>query len=164
MSHPHPATAAAGDRLDHDRVANALSGSQSVLFVFHHPFGSRWSWHAGFLRQSAAYGLILKRVHRPGTGADKTDVAILAHVGEVRVFREEAVSGMNGIHVRDLGRADDSIDAKVAFAAGAFANANCLISELHVHGVGVGFGVDRHRADVQLLAGANDPHGDFTTV
>ena len=45
-----------------------------------------------------------------------------------------------------------------------FANANGFVGHLHVHGVGVGFRIDRHRADIQFLAGADDADGDLTAV
>jgi hypothetical protein len=33
----HPASAAAGDGLDHHRIADALGDGQGVLFIFHVP-------------------------------------------------------------------------------------------------------------------------------
>jgi hypothetical protein len=71
---------------------------------------------------------------------------------------------MNGVNVRDFRGADDSVNAKIAFAAGALADANRFIGELHMHGVGVRLGVDRNRADIELLARPDDAHGNLTTV
>ena len=48
--------------------------------------------------------------HQPGDfrrRADELDVAGLGDFGEVGIFRQQAVAGMNGVHVGDFRRADD---------------------------------------------------------
>ena len=57
MSGTHPATAAAGDGFDHDRIADALGRGQRILFVFDQPVGARRRWHPGFLRQMHGWRL-----------------------------------------------------------------------------------------------------------
>jgi len=42
--------------------------------------------------------------------SDELDAADFAYFGEVGVFGEEAVSGMDGLNVGDLGGADDRGD------------------------------------------------------
>ena len=47
--------------------------------------------------------------HQPGDfrrRADELDVAGLGNFGEVGIFRQQAVAGMNGVHIGDLRRAD----------------------------------------------------------
>ena len=39
-----------------------------------------------------------------------------------------------------------------------------LVGELDVQAVGVGFGVNRHAANAEFFAGANDADGDFATI
>ncbi len=77
---------------------------------------------------------------------------------------KEAVAGMDGIHVGDFGGADDAVNAQVAFAAGAFADADGFVGQLDVHGVGVRLGIDGDGADVEFLAGADDADGNFPAV
>ena len=141
-----------------------LGHRQRVLLVLHHPFRAGRRRHAGLLGQRAADRLVLQRVHRPRARADEPDVAALAHVGEMGVLRQEPVAGVDGIHVGDLRGADDAVDPQVALAGGRFADADGFVGHLHVHRVGVRLGIDRHRADVQFLAGADDADGDFAAV
>jgi hypothetical protein len=58
----HAASAAAGDGLDHDRIADALGDDQGVLLVFDDAFRTG-RVHAGFFGERAADGLVLQRVH-----------------------------------------------------------------------------------------------------
>ena len=71
---------------------------------------------------------------------------------------------MNRVHIRDLGRADDTVNAEVTLVGGGFADADGFIRELNVHRVGVHLGIDRHRANVQLFARADDTNGDLTAI
>src|SRR5207249_3441881 len=137
MSGAHPAPAAAGNRFDHHRITDPFGGRNRFLFVFHHPFGAGRRGDTCFLRQYAADRFVLKRIHGAGAGADEANVAVLADIGEVGVFRQKPVTTVNGIDVGDFRGADDAVDAQVAFVAGSFADANGFVRELHVHGIGV---------------------------
>ncbi len=87
-----------------------------------------------------------------------------ADLGEIGVFGEEAVAGMDGVHVGDFGGADHVRNVQIAFRAARRADAHGLVGKAHVQGVAIGFGVDGHGANAQFLAGADDPQGDFTAV
>src|SRR5262245_32546697 len=89
----HAASAAAGDRLDHDGVTDPFGHGEGVLLVIYRAFRTRRSGDTGFSGQRAADRFVLQCVHGAGTGADKANVAALAHVGEVGVFRQEAIAG-----------------------------------------------------------------------
>ena len=164
MGRPHAAPAAAGNGLDHDRVADAFGHGQGVLLVFHRAFRTRRGLDAGFFGEGAAGRLVFQRVHGAGTGANKPDVAVLANIGEMRVLRQEAVTGMDRIHVGYFRRADDAVNPQVTVAARPRADADGFIGHLHVHGINVHFGINRHRADVHFLAGANDADRNFPAV
>ena len=99
-----------------------------------------------------------------GTGADETDVAAFADIGEMGVLGKKTVAGMDGVDVGDFRRADDAVDAEVAFVAGGFADADGFVGQLDVHGIGVRLRINRDGADVQFLAGADDADGDFSAV
>ena len=118
VGHAHAASAAAGDGFDHHRIADAFGDAERFLFVFDHAFGTGRRGHAGFFGQGAADGFVLQRIHGARTRPDEADVAALANVGEVRVLGKEPVARMNGVDVGDFRRADDAVDAQVAFVAG----------------------------------------------
>lgn len=71
---------------------------------------------------------------------------------------------MDGIHVSDLGRADDAIGAQVAIGAPRAANADGFIGQLDVQGLHIGFRVYREGFDTQFAAGANHAEGYFTAI
>src|SRR5207253_11105276 len=50
------------------------------------------------------------------------------------------------------------------FAAWRFTDANRFIRYLDVHRIGIRIRVDRHRPNVQLLAGTDNANGDLATV
>ncbi len=160
----HSAAAAAGHGLDHHRVADFLGGLERLLFGLDDVLRSGRDRHAGLAGQLAAQGLVLQRIHRVGLRANEADVAVLADLGEVGVLGEEPVAGVNGIDVRNLGGADDAVDPQVTLSAGRAADADGFVRHLGVHGVRVRLRVHRHGADVQLLAGANDPDGDLPAI
>ena len=164
VGHAHAATAASCDRLDHHRITDLLGDGQGLLFVLNDPLGAGRGGDSGFLGQSAGDLLVLQGIHRPGAWADEADVAALADIREVGVLRKETVAGMNGVHVRNLGSANQPVDAQIALFARAFTNTDGFISHLNMHGVGIRFRINRHGADVQVLAGANDPDGYLAAV
>ena len=53
-----------------------------------------------------------------GLGADPDDAVALDDLGELRVLGEEAVAGMDGVGVDDLGGRDDVRDVEVGSVAG----------------------------------------------
>jgi hypothetical protein len=71
---------------------------------------------------------------------------------------------MDGVGVGDGGRGQQCRRVEIAFRGRGLADAHAFIGEAHVHGVGVGGGMDRHGADSHFLAGAVYPQRDFTPV
>ena len=80
------------------------------------------------------------------------------------ILGKEAVAGMDRIHIRDLSGRDQAVNSKITVAANAFTDTDGLVSHLNVHGIGIGFRINRHRADPHLATGAHDAEGDFTPI
>ena len=95
---------------------------------------------------------------------DELDLAATADFGEVSIFGEEPVTGVNGLHVADFGGADDPVDHQVAFRCGIASDAIRFVGELQVTGIAVGFAEDRHGFDPHFTAGADDPQGDLAAI
>ncbi len=70
--------------------------------------------------------------------ADERDVVAFQDFREAGVLRQEAVSGVDGVGPRYLAGGDDARDVEVAFCRRRRADADALIGQTHVHGVGVG--------------------------
>src|SRR4051812_23415644 len=71
---------------------------------------------------------------------------------------------MNRIDIADFRRAHDPIDSQIAIRARWRADADGFIRELHMQRITVRFGVNRERANPQLLAGADHAQGYFAAV
>ena len=71
---------------------------------------------------------------------------------------------MDGINIGDFSGGDDGRDIQVAVGAGSRADADGLIGKADMQRVFVGLGVDRDGADIHLLAGPDNAHGDFPAV
>ena len=63
VRHAHAASAAAGDGLDHDGIADAFGDGERVLLVFDDAFRTGRRGHAGFFGERAADGLVFEGVH-----------------------------------------------------------------------------------------------------
>jgi hypothetical protein len=62
---------------------------------------------------------------------------------EARILGQEAVAGMNGVGARDLAGGEQRGDVEIAVARGRRADADALVGEAHMHGIGVGGGMRR---------------------
>ena len=85
-------------------------------------------------------------------------------LGEAGVLRQEAVARMDGVGAGDLAGGDDRGDVEIAFARRRRADADALVGEAHMHGVGVGGRMHGDGGDAQLLAGALDAQRDLAAV
>jgi len=71
---------------------------------------------------------------------------------------------MNGVDVGHFGGADDAVNPQITVRCRSLADANGLVGQLNVHGIGVRLRINGDGADVQFLASADDPNGDFTAI
>ncbi len=114
---------------------------------------------------SCAGGVLeAEAAHLLGRGADEDDAAALAVVGEVGVFAEESVAGMDGLGAGFGGGFEDLIAAEIALGGGRGADADGFAGGGDVQGMGVGLGIDGDGGDAEAIEGANDAAGDFAAV
>ena len=108
--------------------------------------------------------LVAHHADMVGRGPDEGQAVCFDDVGELGVLRQEAVAGMDRLGAGDLAGGDDLGDVQIAVARGRRADADAFIGQAHMHGVGVGGGMDRDGGDAHLLAGAEDAKGDFAAI
>ena len=164
LDHLHAAPAAARRRLDQDRIADVRGERLGLGDAFERAFRAGDQRQAE--RRGGALGLDLV-AHRPdmlGLGADPDDPVALDDLGELRVFGQEAVAGVDGVGVDDFGGRDDVGDVEIGVGGRRRADAHRLVGQAHVHGVGVGGRMDRDRLDPELVAGAVDAERDLAAV
>ena len=98
-------------------------------------------------------------------GPDEDDVFFFAALGQIGIFRQEPVAGMDGVHVVFLCDADDVIDVQVCFDR-TFAAAYQVrfVRLVAVQGQCIFFRENGDGTDAQLGAGTEHADGDFATV
>ena len=94
------ATAAAGGRLEHERVADPRGRGLGVLEGVDAAAAPRRDGHADLLGDELAADLVAELAHRLGARADEGDADALAQLGEGRVLGDEAPADPGGVGVR----------------------------------------------------------------
>ena len=160
----HAAAAAAGGRLDDDRIADLLGELERLLLALDRAVAAGQDRHAGLLHHPARARLVAHQPDHLRIGADELDVARLADFGEVGALGQEPVAGMDRVGAGDLGGADDRRHVQVAVGAARRTDADVLVGEPHVQRVLVGLGVDGDRLDAELAAREDDAQRDLAAV
>ena len=99
-----------------------------------------------------------------GLRPDPDQIMALDDLGELGVFAEEAIAGMDRVGVGDLGRRDDVGDVEIAVLGRRRADADRFVGQPDVHRIGVGGRMDRDRLDAHLMAGAMDAQRNLAAV
>src|SRR5882762_10385137 len=160
----HPLAAAARRGLDDDRETDFLRDALAFLEGLDGPRRPGHRRHTLRLGERARGRLVAHLPDLVGRRADERDVGRADFLGELRVFREEAVAGMDGVGAGDFGGRDEPGDVEVAVAAGRAADADVVVGETDVQRLSVRFRIHRHRLDPQLLARADHPQGNLPAV
>jgi hypothetical protein len=115
MYHAHPAPAAAAGCLDDDRVTDAARDLDDLGgIVRQRAVHARHARHPGFLHRVLGGNLVAHQADGVGARADEYEAAFFDAFGKVGVFRQEAVTGVDGLRIGDFRRADDGGDVQVA--------------------------------------------------
>ena len=162
--HAHAAAAAAGRGLDQHGKADFVGQPHRFFFVADQPIAARHDGHFGLAGHFAGRVFVAQLRHRFRRRADEVDVATAADFVEVRVLRQEAVAGMNRLHVADFGRADHAVDLQIAFGRFRRPDAIRLVGQFQIMRTAIGLAEDGDRFDAQFAAGADHPQSDFTAI
>ena len=99
-----------------------------------------------------------------GLRADEMQIMLGEDFGEAGVLRQEAVAGMHGIGARDLAGREQRGDVEIGVLRRRRPDADALVGEPHMHGVGVGGGMHRDGVDAELLARAQHAERDLAAI
>lgn len=108
--------------------------------------------------------LVAESFDRVGTRTNPDDSGVNHGSGEVGVFREKPVAGVNGVCAGSFGGGEDFCNDKVRVGARRAVQTDGLVGESDVLRIDVLVRVDRDGRDTRVLGGANHANGDFTTV
>ena len=95
---------------------------------------------------------------------NKLNVAGFANLSKVRVFREQPISRMHGVHIGNLSCRDHRRNIQITLPQLRRPNTNRLIRKPHMQRVPVRLAVNSDGLDPQFLAGADHPQGDLTAI
>ena len=129
MRHAHTAATTACCCLDQHRIAHFMGQFQRVFLAGDQPFATWHDWHIGRHGQLAGLVFVAQLAHSLFGRADELDVTRAAYLGKMSVFREEAVTRVNGLHIPDFGGGDDSRNIEIAFRSHPWPDANGLICQ-----------------------------------
>ena len=160
----HAASAAAGRRLDQHRIADVVGDARGFRVGGDAALRARHHRNAEALGGALGLDLVAHEADVLGLGADELHAVLFQDFGKAGVLRQEAVAGMHGVGAGDLAGGEDIGDVEIAVLGGGRADAHALVGKAHMHGVGVGGGMHRHRRDAELLAGAQDAQRDLAAV
>ena len=160
----HAAAAAAGGRLDEHGIAD-LGGDLARLDVVRDA-----AFRAGDDRDAEARGralgldLVAHDADVLGARADEGDLVGGEDLGEAGVLGEEAVARVDGVGAGDLAGGEDLRDVEVGFAGRRRPDADALVGEPDMHGIGIGGRMHRDGGDAEFLAGAQHAEGDLAAI
>jgi len=163
--HAHAATATAGRCLDDDRIAIVLGKPEGLLLFLDGVLRPWNDLHTRSHGSLAAGHLVPEGTHHVGAGADECYARCLAALGKLGILREEAVTGMDGIHIRLDGQGDDLVNPQVGVdGCLPLADQIRLVRLVAMQRKLVLFRVYCHGADAELGAGTEYADGDLAAV
>ena len=161
LGHADPAAAERG--FDQQRVADRFGGRFGFV-VGDRAVAAGDHGQAELVHRAARLVLVAHQLHVFGRGADEGDAARLAGLGEVGVFGEQPVAGVDGVAAGRDGGVEHGVDVDVGLGDGGRADVGRAVGFADMQGVGVGHGVDGVGLDAESAAGARDARGDFAAV
>src|SRR5437763_8030229 len=157
--HAHPA--AAGRRLDHDRVPDATGLGERRLDRGGRVGGTGSDRYPGGRHQVPRVDLVAHRVDRARVRTDPDQSLRGDRAGEVGVLRQEPVPRMDRLRTGGLRGREDRLDVAVRLRR---ADGYRLVGLGDERQPGIDVGVHRHGVHAEPARGADDPAGDLSPV
>ena len=164
MNDPHAASAAARARLDHQRKADALrlDGEARSALIFAVIAGRGRDPRLDHTQLGCA--LVAHRAHRPRRRPDEDEPGVQAHLREVGVLREKAVTGMDRLSASGP-RGGDHVGGRQLGLRGRWrTDSHGRVGEAHMERVRVGVAIDGDRAAALGMRGADDTARDLAAI
>ena len=118
----------------------------------------------GLAHPPASLGLVAHGADGRGGRADEDETGALDRLGERGALGQESVAGVDRVGAGLARGLDQPLDAKVALGGRRRADGDGEVGGADVGAGPVGGGVDRHRLETFLVAGADDSQRDLAAV
>ena len=162
--HAHAASAAAEGRLDRQGQPVFAGKGQRLGAAGDGAGAARNQGRAHGLGDLSRADLVAKRVDHVGVGPDPEDARSLHRAGEIGVLRQEAIAGMDRVDLSARGDGQHLGRIQIGVGGAVPLQRPGLIGRAHEGRVAVRIGIDRHRFDALVGAGADDAQGDLSAV
>src|ERR1700678_3957474 len=161
-THPAPSSACRG--FEDDRKFDLPGPLERFAFGGDYPVGPRKNRHSMLFHGGARFFLFAHQPYDVRRRPNELYVTGFAHFREISVFRKQAVAGMDRVHIGDFGGANHCWNIEIALRQLRRTNANRLVGKADVQRVPIRLAVDRHRADAELFACANDAQSNLAAI
>ncbi len=161
---PHPLAAAARDRLDQHRPADARGLLREPHVGLVDAVVARHDRHARLLHQPLGLALEPHRADGSRRGPHEDEPRGLHRLDEGGVLRQEPVARMDRLGAGGQCRLHDPVDPQVAVGGRGRADAHGLVAGRDMGGSCVYVREDGDGADPEAPGGARDPDGDLAAV
>ena len=160
----HAAAAAAVGGLDGDGQAVLLGEGDDLVRVRDGVLGARGHRGVGPLGDVSGGDLVAQVADGLRGRADPDQAGVDDGAGEVGVFGEEAVAGVDRVGAGLGGGVDDLVDRQVRLRRGLPAEGERLVGHADERGVRVGLCVHGHGRDARVFGRAENANRDFAAV
>ncbi len=164
ISDPHPLAAAAGGRLDHHGIADAVGDLDRVLFVGDDAEIARHGRDIGLGCGLLGLDLVAHRGDGARIGPDEDDVGLGQRARKGFALGQESIAGMHGLGAGLAAGLDDLLHHQVTFGGRRRPDQNRLIGHFDMERVTVGLGINRDRLNSHPAGGLDDPAGDLAAI
>ena len=164
---PHALAAAAGHRLDQQRIADVVRGAgnrRHGRVDIERLARARDDRHADGRGDRTRARLAAQFSMTEGLGPTNVRPASGARLRELRVLREKPVTRMHERRATSPRDVDERADAQIALGRGTGPKVIGLIGEPDVERLSIAVREDRDARMAHLAARADDAHGDLATV
>ena len=160
----HPSATTAGRRFEDHRKADLLGKLQRLIARGERTVRTGQDWHLGGRHGSSSLGFVTHEANGLGRGSDEGEAALADDLGEMRVFGQKPVSGVNRVRTGDPGGRHHRGHVEVRARRVRRTDAHRLVGEHDVEAVPVGIGMYRHRRNAELAAGGDDSYRDLSPI
>ena len=164
VGHLHAAATAAERRLDGNGQTVLVGEGNNLVSARDRVLRPRCHRGLRGLRDVAGSDLVAEGRNGRGGGADPGKTGVDNLLGKLRVFREEAVAGVDRVRSGFLRSSNHLVHVQVALGGGLTAQREGLVRELDKRRIRVGLGVHGDRRQPLVQAGTDDTHGDLAAV
>ena len=165
VHHAHPAAAAAVHGLQHDREAHIPGKLLHFRIIHDRAVAAGDILDPGLLGLLAGIDLVAEHDQVLDAGTDEDDPFLFTALGQLRIFGQEPIARMDGIHMVFVSNPDNIVDIQVGIDRFfPFPYQIGLIGTEPMQGQRIFLRINGNRTDPELIAGPENTDGNFAAI